>query len=176
MQIGEREVYWCGDIDEENMKEVTSQLLKIQASSPEEKITLYITSGGGDLQVAFAFYDLVKLRGLSLTTIALGRVESAAVFVLLSGKRRKATKHSIIALHLPHRTFEESACLSQKDFVSYLKGMIRLQDQMVNIISAETQFSREGAVSSLEAEQWFTAPEAQEIDFVHEIVHEIANS
>jgi ATP-dependent Clp protease protease subunit len=60
-----------------------------------DHMTLYINSEGGDLYNAFALVDMMKLSQIPIYTVGIGKIMSAAVYILACG----ATGHRYIAPH-----------------------------------------------------------------------------
>ena len=95
----EREVFLRDWIDPDKMEEVEKQVNDLFAENPDEKITLFISSSGGNIDPAWAFYELIKGKKIPLITVARGRVCSAAMLVFMSGTKRKATQNSVFLIH-----------------------------------------------------------------------------
>lgn len=100
-----RAVTWFGDINKESLGRVLKEIHHFYRDNPTEEIALLITSTGGDLQAAFAFYDLVTALNLNLTTVALGETDSAAIVVFVAGKKRLVSPHTTMFFHQASRSY-----------------------------------------------------------------------
>lgn len=87
------------------MERVCGEILQLFKDAPQEEITLFLTSSGGDASAGFAFLDLMRGANVNLTTIALGEVDSIAIIVFLAGRRRLVGPHTTMFFHQPRRGF-----------------------------------------------------------------------
>lgn len=65
----------------------------------EGGIELWINSGGGDVEEMFALVDVLQSMQRPVTTIATGKLQSAAVLVAAAGDKRLATKSVSAMIH-----------------------------------------------------------------------------
>lgn len=95
-----KEVFFIENhIDDASIRGLIQEIQKMRDSGDDETITLFVSSPGGRNMSAIGFYDWVRTEKIPLTTIATGRVTSAALYVFLSGTKRKAMPHSIFLIH-----------------------------------------------------------------------------
>lgn len=86
--------YHLGDnISNEMAIELMAYVLKT------EDPVIYISSTGGEVEPAFAIYDFLKSVDKEVTTVALGRVQSAAFMPFIGGDIRLATKNTVFMHH-----------------------------------------------------------------------------
>ena len=83
--IGAIEPFWITQID--------------RYLETEKNPVIYIHSNGGDGDTACAIYDLIQNCGKQVTTIGIGRVESAGLYSLLAGHKRLAFPRTIFYYH-----------------------------------------------------------------------------
>lgn len=100
-----RAIPWFGEINLPNMEKVCGEILRFLKDAPQEEITLFLTSSGGDVAAGFAFLDLIRGANVNLTTVALGEVDSMAIIVFLAGRRRLVGPHTTMFFHQPRRGF-----------------------------------------------------------------------
>lgn len=89
-----------GQIEDEMTAEIMNSLI-ILSESPDQDITIYINSDGGDLYCMFAIHDLMRSLNNRIITIGLGRVMSAAVVLLAAGDERHVMPNTTIMMHEP---------------------------------------------------------------------------
>ena len=58
--LKERIIMLTGEINDDLASIVISEILYLNASSPNEKITIYINSPGGSVSSGLAIYDVMK--------------------------------------------------------------------------------------------------------------------
>jgi len=165
------EIYWIGEVNEENFKRVTEEILKSMEEGSNE-ITLFIKSLGGSTHEAIAFYDWVITRKkLSLTTIAVGGVESAAILVLLSGKIRKSTPNTFFLLH--HLTWPlDNKVWTALDIEEFARSAMIYNERYWSIIEKKTKLSREVLSRIRKGQIILTAEQAKEKEIIDEILAE----
>lgn len=92
------EWHLIGPIDERMYKMIVAN----QPSKSPDGLKIFINSGGGDINQAFAIYDLlIRLRssGTRIKTVATGECYSGAAILLQAGEERFATPHASIMFH-----------------------------------------------------------------------------
>ncbi len=94
-----RLVKWVGYIDRQGYARVMSKIEKLLLKSKEEPITLWLFSGGGEMDVGLAFYDAIQLLKPTLITVGTGEVSSTAPIILAAGKTRILTKNTTLFFH-----------------------------------------------------------------------------
>ena len=67
-----------GDLNEALAGQVALELMSLDASG-DEHVTLYVDSGGGNLEAAFTVIDVIDLLGVPVHATCLGRAEGPAV-------------------------------------------------------------------------------------------------
>ncbi len=93
------EITFNESVTKGSLEKLKERIKNVLTENNGADIILLISSVGGDPFTAFGFYDWVELKGISLTTVALGNTDSAAIIIFLAGKRRIAGKHTIFRFH-----------------------------------------------------------------------------
>jgi ATP-dependent Clp protease, protease subunit len=126
---------------------------------------LLVSSSGGSIETAFQLYSFLTQLPQELTTMAIGLVESAAVFPYLAGKQRFATPNSMFFIHQGTTSF---TC-PPSELPSLVKATRIKSDFQVKMIASVTRDERL-------ARQWvrngvsFSAEEAKYYGIVTKIV------
>ncbi|MCR6488445.1 ATP-dependent Clp protease proteolytic subunit [Amycolatopsis sp. OK19-0408] len=99
----DRTVIIGGELDRSVSTSVTSQLLLLNATDPDEGVKIYIDSAAGSVSAAFAICDMITWIKPEVSTLAIGAVGSVAAMVLCSGAKGKryALPNSDVVLRLP---------------------------------------------------------------------------
>ena len=93
----------AGEITDELATLISSELIYLNAVSPNEKITMYINSPGGSVSAGLAIYDIMKTIKAPIETIGFGLCASMGAFILSSGDIRKAHENCEIMIHQPDK-------------------------------------------------------------------------
>ena len=164
-----RELYLLGEVNAENMGRLFTQIRDLLKEDEKEEIALYITSNGGVVSMAFAFYDLIKFKEVNLTTVGCGQVDSAALIVLLAGRKRLCTEHSLFLIHHVSRQIK-GATLEPYDFKINYEDSVKVEKLMVDIIKRNTKMSFAEIEEKVEKSISLTADEAQVLGLVELII------
>jgi len=164
------EVHLIGDVNDENIKKLFNDVSKLFKEDPGRIIRLYISSNGGIVKLAFAFFNWVRLAGIKLETIVLGGADSAAVLILLSGDIRKAAKYSLITIHNISRKANKGTSLQPDEAISLAESMKKVQLISDNIIVERTGRTIQEVKDHQNKDIPFTAEEAKEFGLVHEVI------
>ncbi|GLJ26655.1 hypothetical protein SUGI_0518390 [Cryptomeria japonica] len=101
--LKDRTVLLGNDMDDFVADAIVSQLLLLDAKSPNKDIRLFINCGGGSYSAAMAIFDAIQFCRADVSTIGLGICASTAAIVLAAGTRGKrlAMPNTRIMLHQP---------------------------------------------------------------------------
>lgn len=162
--------HWLCNVDEVHymqFMEVVRQ--EIEQNGWPRKVVLHVNSSGGDLDVACAFYDYIRLSGLHLVTVASGVVESAAVMLFLAGKERYASQFSSFLLHNPIIEMHHAE-LSEDNIEQTRLHVLTMRDRWLEILSRELGVIKEEIRKISKDALPLTAERAKELGIVHHIV------
>lgn len=98
--LSRRIVYVRGELDEALAGQVALELMSLDASG-DEHVTLYVDSGGGNLDAAFTVVDVIDLLGVPVHATCIGRAEGPAVAVVAVADKRSCAPHSRFRLCEP---------------------------------------------------------------------------
>lgn len=83
--IENRILFLYEEITTNVISDLIAVLLYLDIKNPEEEITIYINSIGGDVDALFALYDAFQMISAPISTIAIGKAYSAAAVILSAG-------------------------------------------------------------------------------------------
>ena len=83
-----REVECIGEITEDSVAALILQLRYLHHEAPEQEITMYINSPGGEVSSGLALYDVMKAIQCPIRTVCVGTAASMAAILFLSGDKR----------------------------------------------------------------------------------------
>lgn len=170
------EISLMGRIDVERIEKIQREITEALKTHPNEEITLILSSPGGGLGPALAFYEWVRLKNIPLTTIAIGEVSSAAVIVFLAGKKRLATTHTFFCLH-KGGTLKEDIILFLKRFIDPKRsqeereGWKIYRKTKVEIYKKETKLPEKEIKRALSGFLYLNPQEAKERGLISEIIN-----
>ena len=161
-----RIVMLSGEITDEVATEVCEQLLKLDAESNGESITLMINSPGGSVRSGWMICDTIKHIG-NVETICIGLCASMAALVLMSGYFRSILPHGRVMLHQP---LAGTGLVQASDFEITARELARSRDELYAYICSCTGKSLSQVTEDCDRDHWLDASEAVAYGIVDEIV------
>jgi ATP-dependent Clp protease protease subunit len=173
-----RTVFLSGDITQESAGEVINHLLNLiqyddqedskQKDYKREEIKLYIKSYGGTITDMFGMIDLIESSKTPINTYAIGNIESAAVLLFMSGKKRYIYKNTEVMIH----TCSSGVRGKVQDMAERLKNVEDTQLMIDKFILSKSKITEERLKEVRERKlDWFLyADEAIELKIADEII------
>ncbi len=170
----DRTLPWVGDVNVKNFEEVSKGILNLLKENKDEVIRLILTSEGGFTDIAFSFYDLVRLVWKpKLHTIGSGSVDSSALLILLAGERRFVTPHTTLYIHQMGRHFKDVR-ISTATINGLGKDLRHCEDKLAEIVAEKTggKIEKKAFLNMMLSETVLTSADALMLGLVHEILSE----
>ena len=163
-----RTIVVSGDIDKRVAERVIADLLIMESENPDEPITIYINSEGGDADGAFAMYDMIKFVKPTVKTICAGIAASAATTVLLAADKnlRYALPSARVLIHQPSMALRGRAT----ELEINASEMLRFRAKCNELIAKETGQPVERVEKDTLRDYWMSATEAKEYGIIAKIV------
>lgn len=166
----DRSVTLIGSISTESGRAVSKQIEDLLRKSPEEEITLFISSGGGDLNVALSFYEMVRLLNINLSTVGLADISSSAVIVFLAGRQRRVTPGSVMLLHQGALTYRGEVSFSVLDLKDRALAMNAAERRYTEVLVQRTGLSKQRVQRMKARRTMLSAQKMVELGFAHQII------
>ncbi len=97
----ERKIFFTEEVTAESSKELIQLLLYLEQQDPEEEITIYINSPGGDVVSGLAAYDTIIGLNCPVRTVCIGTAASMGSYLFLAGDERWILPHAQVMIHDP---------------------------------------------------------------------------
>jgi len=166
-----RIIFIAEEITKDVSATLSALLLYYDNESPNEEITLYIHSGGGDAAGLSNIYDVMQMIRSPIKTVCLGRAYSAAAVLLAAGTEgsRYAFKHSEIMIHgvqclFPLRGKDET---DSKNYFEFLRNH---ENGIMKIISHHTGRRVEEIKEDCKSDKYDKVKEAVEYGLIYHII------
>jgi len=131
-----------------------------------EPIKLFITSPGGDLDITFLFYDVMKRIKSPVITIG-DYCASAAAIILAAGSKRYLSPHAKVMLHLPAGQMGGDA----RDWDIQHRQMEKYRNKIIDIlIECGAKKSKEEILNDIDRDYWMEPEEVIEYGLADEIL------
>lgn len=165
-----RVLYLTGEVTEESVSEMISEIITCVNQNKVDPITLIISTEGGSVDDMFALYDILKFIPCPVYTVGLGKVMSAGVLILASGLKgsRLIGKHACVMVH--PLSDELGGDIFQ--LANSLKESQRSQKMMEDALLAETKMTAKQLEMIMKAGQdtFLTPEEAVKMGIVDKII------
>src|SRR5438128_9053674 len=134
--LKERIIFLGTPIDDTVANLVSAQLLHLESENPDQDVSIYINSPGGEITGLFAIYDTMQYIKPDVQTICVGQAASAAAVLLAAGAhgKRYALPHARILIHQPHGGASGQAV----DIEIQAKEIIRMRELLDEILAHHT--------------------------------------
>ena len=166
-----REVECIGEITEDSVAALILQLRYLHREAPEQEITMYINSPGGEVSSGLALYDVMKAIQCPIRTVCVGTAASMAAILFLSGDKRDMLAHSKVMIHDPLIPGGIGGSALKVDAVA--RNLMQTHQTIANIISRHTGKSLEDVLAKTASDSYFDADQAVEWGLADRIIHEL---
>lgn len=107
--LSHRKIVLAGDINTISARKTIKSLLLLNTADPAKPMDLYILTGGGWIDDAFAIIDVIESLSAPVNTHAIGATQSSGAMILSAGTgTRYGYPHSSIMFHAGRYPDDES--------------------------------------------------------------------
>ena len=147
---------------------IQAQLLFLESVDASKDIQIYINSPGGSVYAGLGIYDTMQYIKPDVATICTGMAASMGAVLLCAGAagKRSALPHSRVMIHQPSGGAQGVAT----DMEINLKEMLKLKNELYEIISNHSGQTFEKVHRDSERDYWMIADEAKEYGMIDEVL------
>lgn len=168
--VSERIIYLSGEVNEHSISQVIAGVVVLANQDNRLPITLFVSTYGGSVDEMFSLYDVIKHVSCPIHTIGLGKVMSAGVLLLASGKKgcRMVGSSARLMIH-PISGVSEGNFFQLKNELAETE---RQQKMMEEMLLRETKMSRQKLQEIMKSgyDHYITAQEAVKLGIVDVII------
>lgn len=164
----DRIIFLGTPINDEIANIIQAQLLFLESVDASKDIQIYINSPGGGVYAGLGIYDTMQIVKPEVATICTGMAASMGAVLLCAGAKgkRSALKHSRVMIHQPLGGAQGQAT----DMEITLKEILKLKDELYNIISDHSGQPFDKIQKDGERDYWMTSSEAKEYGMIDEVL------
>lgn len=164
----DRIIFLGTGIDDQIANIVQAQLLFLESTDAAKDIQIYINSPGGSVYAGLGMYDTMQYIRPDVATICTGMAASMGAVLLCAGAegKRSALPHSRVMIHQPSGGAQGVAT----DMEINLKEMLKLKEELYQIIAKHAKQPFEKVYKDSERDYWMKAPEAKEYGMIDEVL------
>ena len=167
-----RAIFVVEDITKKLAADVTALLLHYNEVDPNEEITIYINSNGGDVFAFLNMYDIINLISAPVRTVCLGKAYSAGALLLASGTkgRRFAWKHSSIMIHQVQVLFPLPGDIDHIGSNNYFEFLDKKNNAVIKILANATGVSSDEVLEHCKQDLYMNAQETLNYGIIDSII------
>ena len=172
MILKEKRTVYINDVVTEKMAALFNlALLEMEMDSPDEDITVYISSPGGDVTAGLSMIDTMNTISCDVRTICTGQASSMAAVILMCGTKGKRfiLPHSYVLIH-QILAFLGGEMKQATDIEIFACDISRRKAQLTELVAEKTGQDKEKVMRDLERDYTLNAGEALEYGIVDSIV------
>jgi ATP-dependent Clp protease protease subunit len=166
--LANRIVFLGTAIDDNVANLIVAQLIHLESENPDQDISLYINSPGGDMTGLFAIHDTMQYINSDIATICVGQACSAAAVLLAAGTpgKRSALPNARVLIHQPHGGAQGQTV----DMELAVKEMVEMRERMVDILVKATGQPRERVGADIDRDYTVRGEDAVRYGLVDHII------
>ncbi|MDK2906615.1 ATP-dependent Clp protease proteolytic subunit [Petrotoga mexicana DSM 14811] len=166
--LKDRIVFLGTPINDDVANLIVAQLLFLESQDPDKDIFLYINSPGGSVTAGLGIYDTMQYVKPDISTICIGQAASMGAVLLAAGTKGKrySLPYSRIMIHQPWGGAEGTAM----DIQIHAREILRLKDDLNNILSKHTGQSLEKIEKDTERDFFMNAQEALNYGLIDKVI------
>jgi ATP-dependent Clp protease protease subunit len=158
----DRIIFLGTGVDDHVANIIQAQLLFLESVDASKDVQIYINSPGGSVYAGLGIYDTMQYIKPDVATICTGMAASMGAVLLCAGA---AGKRSAL-IHQPSGGAQGVAT----DMEINLKEMLKLKDELYQIISQHSGQTFDKVHKDSERDYWMIADEAKEYGMIDEVL------
>lgn len=166
--LEERIIYCAGTIEEQMAIIIGAQLLFLESVDPNKEISMYVSSGGGEVSSGLGIIDTMNFIKPDVRTICVGMAASMGAMILSSGTKgkRMSLPHSKIMLHQPSGGARGMA----SDIEITANEIIKTKKLLNQMMANNTGKPLKHVEKVMDRDTWYSAQEAVDFGIVDHII------
>jgi ATP-dependent Clp protease protease subunit len=155
-----RKIFLTTEVNADSSNELLKQLMYLSQEKPNEEITLYINSPGGEVVSGLAVYDCIRMIQAPVKTVCTGTAASMSAILFLAGETREMLPHTKIMIHDPSFGKVETQGEKPLEMQKRLEDILKVRKILGEIIAERTGQSLRKVYGKTKGDAYFTAEEA----------------
>jgi ATP-dependent Clp protease protease subunit len=166
--LRERIVFLGQPVADDVANVITAQLLFLEAEDPDQDISLYVNSPGGDAYAGMAIYDAMQYVKPDVKTICTGMGMSAAAMILCGGApgKRYVLPNAKVMIHQGSGGFRGAPA----DIKIAAEEILALTRQMAEIIARHSGQTVERVMKDIDRDRFMGPEEAVAYGLVDQVM------
>jgi ATP-dependent Clp protease protease subunit len=166
--MADRIIFFGTGVDDNIANIVIAQMLFLESADSKKDIMMYINSPGGSVYAGMGIYDTMQYIRPDVATICTSLAASMGAVLLAGGAagKRSSLPHARIMIHQP----SGGAQGQSKDIEITAKEIVKLRDELYQILAFHTGKSVEQIDADSDRDYWMKAEEAKNYGIIDEVL------
>ena len=166
--MADRIIFFGTGVDDNIANIVIAQMLFLESADSKKDIMMYINSPGGSVYAGMGIYDTMQYIRPDVATICTSLAASMGAVLLAGGAagKRSSLPHARIMIHQPSGG-AQGQC---KDIEITAKEIVKLRDELYQILAFHTGKSVEQIDADSDRDYWMKAEEAKNYGIIDEVL------
>lgn len=159
--------YFCATVSGDTCKSVIEWILEENLKARFPRLTLIVSSYGGEAYASFALIDAMLGSAIPVDTIGLGYIASAGLLIFMHGANRKLTRNTYVMSH----QYSGWNVGKQHELIAQRKEEDWLAERFIEMYLARSKLNREQIKAILlgPSDTFLTAQECIDFGLADEI-------
>ena len=168
MENADIKIYFTGNINEENVRAFIAEIKNLNEKFPNSNsLTIYISSPGGNVDIAIELFNFLKLLDCAITTVNISCVNSAAIIIFAAGTERICLPCSSFYVHSITKSLNGN--FTAADLLREVKEMNANTDKIASILAGISNKNKSYWKSLMRRGCLLTPQKAKELGIINVI-------
>lgn len=168
MKTSDIKLCFTGTINEQNVRDFIDDFRnRIEENPQSSGLTIYISSPGGNIDLAFTLFNFIKFLGCPVTTVNSSHVFSAAIILFAAGDRRICIPSAKFYFHAVTKNLNGN--FTAQYLLREAKEITLDSDKITSLLSDISNKNKSYWKRLLRKGSWLSPLKAQEVGLVNEI-------
>ena len=161
-------ISFTGSVNEENVRAFVNEIKTLTEKFPNAtKLTIYISSPGGSVDIAVELFNFLKLLDCKIRTVNMSCVNSAAVIIFAAGEERISLPCSSFYVHSVTKNLNGD--FTADDLLREAKEILANTDKVASILAHASNKNKSYRKRLMRKGCLLTSRKAKELGLVHDI-------
>jgi ATP-dependent Clp protease protease subunit len=169
--IEQRKIFLWGPVEDKSARDITNQLLYLDAVEPGKEITFYINSPGGSVTSGMVIYDTMKMIKSPVSTVCMGMAASMGSILLSGGEKGKRYifPHGEVMIHQPSGGGQGTSADLEIIAIQILKA----KELGAKILAENCGQTYDKVMEDFDRDYWMDAAESKKYGIIDAIINKL---
>ena len=168
MKNADVKLSFTGKVDEETVRAFINEIKTVIEENPEStSLTIYISSPGGNVDIAVELFHFLKLLDCKVTTVNISCVNSAAIIIFAAGTERISLPCSTFYVHSVTKNLNGN--FTAEDLLREAKEMAFNTDKVATILASTSNKNKSYWKRLMKKGCLLTPQKAKDLGIVNDI-------